>query len=102
MDISEIIDFLEDNGLCEAEEIKTDDGVTLIKFYYDFDNDEKNAAKSYADEESDFESESDEWFAEYLPLPCGSGVYHDHGNYGQSTEYLYLLIFHDGKYSTFP
>ncbi len=65
MNISDIIDFLEDNGLCEAEEIKNDGDVSLIKFYYDFDNDEKSAAKSYANEESDFEAESDEWFAEY-------------------------------------
>ncbi len=65
MNISDIIEFLESNGLCEAEEISNQDNVAIIKFYYDFDEDEKNAAKSYATEESDYETESDEWFSEY-------------------------------------
>lgn len=65
MDINEIIYFLEKNGLTEAEELKNEDNYTVIKFYYDFDKDEIEAARSYANEESDYEAESDTWYSEY-------------------------------------
>ena len=65
MDISEIKSFLEDNDLYDVEEIKQEDDYILLKFYYDFDKDELMAAKSYSNEESDFEAESDEWYNEY-------------------------------------
>ncbi|MGY5215662.1 hypothetical protein [Clostridium butyricum] len=65
MDLSEIKSFLEDNDLSDVEEIKQEDDYILLKFYYDFDKDELMAAKSYSNEESDFEAESDEWYNEY-------------------------------------
>ena len=65
MDITEIITYLEENGLGEVEVIKKVKGAVIIKFYYDFDNDELAAARSYANDESDFEAESDEWYSEY-------------------------------------
>ena len=65
MDISEIKSFLEDNDLSDVEEIKQEDDYILVKFYYDFDKEELLAAKSYSNEESDFEPESDDWYNEY-------------------------------------
>lgn len=65
MNISEIINYLEENDLSEVEEIKQNSESSIIKFYYDFDKDELSAAKSYSNEESDFEPESDEWYSEY-------------------------------------
>ena len=65
MDISEIREFLEDNDLSDVEEIKQEDDYVLVKFYYDFDKEELAAAKTYSNEESDFESGSDEWYNEY-------------------------------------
>lgn len=65
MDIVEIVNYLEDNGLYEVEELQKTDDAVLIKFYYDFDEDEKSAARSYAKDECDYEEESDEWFSEY-------------------------------------
>lgn len=65
MDITEIITYLEDNGLEEVEEIKKVGDAIIIKFYYDFDNDELMAARNYSNDESDFETESDEWYSEY-------------------------------------
>lgn len=65
MNITEIITYLEDNGLEEVEEIKNVGDAIIIKFYYDFDNDELAAARNYANDESDFEPESDEWYSEY-------------------------------------
>ena len=65
MDVVEIISYLEDNGLYEVEELQKTDDAVLVKFYYDFDEDEKSAARSYAKDECDYEEESDEWFSEY-------------------------------------
>lgn len=62
---SEIISYLEDNGLADVEEMKQKKSYTIIKFYYDFDKEELAAAKTYSNEESDFEPESDEWYNEY-------------------------------------
>lgn len=65
MDSSELISYLEENGLADVEEVKQNDEYAVIKFYYDFDKEEISAAKSYSNEESDFEAESDEWYREY-------------------------------------
>lgn len=65
MNSSEIISYLEENGLADVEEIKQDDEYSVLKFYYDFDKEEISAAKSYSNEESDYEAESDEWYREY-------------------------------------
>jgi len=65
MEISEIEDFLGDNGLSEIEEIKNDENYSVIKFYYDFDKDELSAARAYANDESDLESESAEWYTDW-------------------------------------
>lgn len=64
MTISDIVDFLEDNGIAEVEEIENEDQI-VVKFFYDFDNDELEAAKSYANEESDLEENSDEWYKDW-------------------------------------
>lgn len=65
MDSNEFVTYLEDNGLADIEEIKQDNDYVLIRFYYDFDKEEISAAKSYSNEESDFEVESDEWYKDY-------------------------------------
>ena len=65
MQTTEIIEFLEENGLSEIEEIKTEDNFIVLKFYYDFDKDEILAARAYANEESDLEEESDEWYRDW-------------------------------------
>lgn len=68
MKISAVEKFLEENGLTEIEELKSNDDYLIVKFYYDFDKEEIEAARAYADEESDLESESIEWYNEwYLP-----------------------------------
>ena len=63
--LAEIIDFLEESGLSEVEEVKNTADYMVIKFYYDFDNEEISAAKEYANEESDVEEESDEWYKDW-------------------------------------
>ncbi len=69
MKSNEIIEILEENNLTEIEELKNEDGVFLVKFFLDFDNDVISAARSYANEESD------EWYKEYF-IP----YLYDYGN----------------------
>ena len=67
MDIN-VVDFLHKNGLEDIEELKVDDNYMVIKFIYDFDNDELSAAKAYCKDEADAEEESEEWYEEwYMP-----------------------------------
>ncbi|AOR24193.1 hypothetical protein [Clostridium taeniosporum] len=68
MKSSDIIEYLEQNGLEEVEQLEQNDEYILIKFFYDFDKDEVKAAENYANEECDFEADSDEWYDEfYMP-----------------------------------
>ncbi|MBM7834964.1 hypothetical protein [Clostridium sardiniense] len=61
MNAFDIIEILEDNGLTEIQEVLVKDDRVVLEFFYDFDNEELNAAKAYANEESDLEEGSDEW-----------------------------------------
>lgn len=63
---SEIIRFLSENELADVEDVKYKDGIVVVRFFYDFDDDEIKAAKAYANEESDFETESEEWYRDYV------------------------------------
>lgn len=66
MNVKDIINILNDNGLSEVEELVAADKYSLINFYFDFDKDVEAAAKAYADDESTAGSE--EWMNEfYLP-----------------------------------
>jgi len=65
---SEIIKALKEKGVSDIEEIKYKRGYLLVKFFYDFDDDEISAARTYSNEEGTYESETEEWFKElYLP-----------------------------------
>ncbi|MDV4151885.1 hypothetical protein R0131_13740 [Clostridium sp. AL.422] len=75
MDSNNIIEILEENNFTEIEELKNEDGVLLVKFYLDFDEDVLSAARSYSNEESDYEEESSEWYKEYF-IP----YLYDYGN----------------------
>lgn len=65
MKITEIIEFLQDNGLSEIEEVHTEAEFVVLKCYYDFDSEEIKAARAYANEESDVDEESDEWYKDW-------------------------------------
>lgn len=66
MEVSKIIRILDENFLSEIEELKVEKDLALLKFYFEFDEDVLNAAKSYSNEESDYEENSIEWYKEYL------------------------------------
>lgn len=65
-DKSKVIAFLEDNDLSEVDEIKCDEEALVLRFFYDFDRDEIEAAKSYANDECEEEEESEEWYEDYF------------------------------------
>ena len=75
MNSDNIIEILEENNLTGIEELKKEDGVFLVKFFLDFNDDVLSAARSYANEESDYEEESDEWYKDYF-IP----YLYDYGN----------------------
>lgn len=66
MEVSKIISILDENFLNEIEELRVEKDLILLRFYFDFDEDVLKAAKSYSNEESDYEEESNEWYKEYL------------------------------------
>lgn len=66
MNSVEILNILDQNGLSEIEELRNAEDHILVKFYFDFDDAVLNAAKSYSNEESDYEPESKEWLSEYF------------------------------------
>ena len=65
MQESQIIKILNENELSEIEVLKKDDYFVLINFYFDFDKDVVDAAKSYSNEESSLEEYSKDWYKEY-------------------------------------
>lgn len=66
MNKTEILDILEENGLSEIEELKSEQDLLLVKFYFDFDKDVLAAAKEYANTESEQEEKSKEWYNQYF------------------------------------
>ncbi|MCY6484680.1 hypothetical protein OW763_10040 [Clostridium aestuarii] len=61
MNKKEIVNFLQNNGLSQVEEISYKEDILVLKFFYEFDKDEIDAAKSYADDESDDVKRGEIW-----------------------------------------
>lgn len=61
-----VIELLENNGLKEVEELKCKNGIVVVRFFYDFDEDEIEAAKAYSNDECEDESEGEIWFDEFF------------------------------------
>lgn len=59
-----IINFLENNGLTEVEEVFSEDNKLALKFYYDFEEVEIQGAKACAKDETDYEEDSNPWIVE--------------------------------------
>jgi 6-pyruvoyl-tetrahydropterin synthase len=66
MKVDKIISMLDENLLSDIEELKNEEEMFLVKFLFEFDEDVLNAARSYSNEESDYEEESSEWYTEYF------------------------------------
>lgn len=75
MNKNEIIDFLDENGLNDIEEITYKKEFIVLRAFYDFDEEEIEAAKNYADNECN-DDDSDKWREEYF-LPFLSDISSD-------------------------
>lgn len=95
---SEVLNFLSESGLSEVEEIKYKSKILVVKFYYDFDKEELEAAKAYANEESDYDAESKDWLSEYV-LPYLNDLATD--NVGEMIEEAMEEFDIEGQYAAF-
>lgn len=66
MDKKAIIKILSENNFNSIEEIPYNEEAVVVRFFYEFDNDEVNAAKAYASDESEDEENGDEWYEEFF------------------------------------
>jgi hypothetical protein len=63
-----VLEFFNENEVEDVEVLKQDENTLVVRFYYDFDEDEIKSATAYANDECEEESESDVWYEEfYLP-----------------------------------
>lgn len=65
MNIKGILEYLQENGLDQVEEIKYKEGILVTRAFYDFDKDELDSARACANDECD-DKESDEWYEEHF------------------------------------
>jgi len=65
MDSERIIYILEQNGINEIEEIAVNENYFVVKFCYEFDNEEISAARAYSNEESQEKEESADWYSDW-------------------------------------
>lgn len=66
MDKKKITEFLKQNDLSEVEELSYEGDILVLRFYYDFDENEAKAAKAYANDESGDEDEGDAWHEDFF------------------------------------
>lgn len=66
MDKKAIIQILEKNQLSQIEEIEYKEGAVVLRFFYDFDEDEIEAARAYSNDESEDEENGDTWYEEFF------------------------------------
>lgn len=85
MDKKAIINYFEQSGMEEHEEIKYKNNLMIMRLFYDFDEEEISAARSYADDECKEESQGEVWYSEYF-LPYLSEIAVD--NVGEIIEEL--------------
>lgn len=66
MDKGKVIEHMRNSGcIGNVEEIEYKPDYLVLRFFYDFDDDEIEAAKDYANNESGEDSDEDTWYGEY-------------------------------------
>lgn len=66
MNKMKIMDYLRQSaGIEDVEEIEYKSGFLVLRFFYVYDDDELDAARDYADNESSEENSEEEWYDEY-------------------------------------
>lgn len=68
MNKKEILEFLQENDLSDVEDLGFKGNLYVIRFFYEFDEDELAGARGYANDESEDEEEGEDWKeGYYLP-----------------------------------
>jgi hypothetical protein len=83
MNKKEILEFLQDNDLIDVEQVSAKGKLYVVKFFYQFDEDELGGARGYANDESEDEEDGDDWKESYY-LPYLNDVAAD--NVGEIIE----------------
>lgn len=66
MDNSKIVNALnQSQGIGTVEEIEYKPGFLVLRLIYDYDQDELDAAKAYANSQGNAEQDEDKWYDEY-------------------------------------
>lgn len=65
MNKTDILETLQENGLNDVEEVTSKEELFVVRFFYDFDEDELKAARGYANDESGEEEGGEDWRDEY-------------------------------------
>ncbi len=98
VDKNSILKYLEENDIEEVEELKVKEDLVVLRFFYDFDEDEIKAAKAYAKDECSEEELSDEWYEEYY-LPYLTDLAVD--NIGETVEGVCEEYNLDGQFASY-
>lgn len=98
MDKEKIVQYLIKNGLDDIQELSCNDEAIVLRFFYDFDDEELSAAKAYANDESEEEAESDKWYYDcFLPYLSDLSV----DNVGEIIEDLMEEVNLEAQYTTY-
>lgn len=66
MDKNKILDILKQlPGIGDVEEIQYEPEYLVVRMFYDYDVDELEAARDYANSQSNAADDEDKWFSEY-------------------------------------
>lgn len=66
MNKMDLINFLKENDIEEIQEIDYKEEAAVLRFFYDFDDAEIEAAKAYSKDECKAEEESEEWYNDFF------------------------------------
>lgn len=68
MERDDVVKYLLVSGLSEVEQIEyKDDEIFVLRFFYDFDEDELSAAQAYAEEECEDDEDEEKFYDYYVP-----------------------------------
>lgn len=98
MNKNDVLEFLKENGLDDVEEISTKRNMVAIRFYYIFDEDELEAARGYANDESGDDENGESWNEEYY-LPYLNDIAAD--NVGEIMEEIIEEFEVSGQYVSY-
>lgn len=66
MDKDKIMEFIKSKDVEDLEEIKYKAEILVTRFYYDFSDDEIDAARAFADDEGDIDNDGESWWHEHF------------------------------------